>query len=452
MPEKYRIINRPVSSWLVSALLTLVSGLATAQDDRPFIEVRGSLSGSWYDPSKDGQGFVLELSNIPSGTVATIYWFTHRNGEPYWLIGSTSYDPMMFDKDGMLLFDMFEVAGTGFGDNFVSEDLSREIKGVIGFEFDGCNAAEAVWTPLSGSDLGSGSDGLHFKLERITQTLDGISCREPVTVPDQNEEPVTLSNVISQSMTLSGEYLITESVKIEEGVTVTVDAGSILRFEAETGIIVVGNLVVKGTSDNPVYLTCSGSCQTEKSRSGRWLGVQLQGSRSSRFEGVLVEGAYNAFSLDGISPLSLSNSTIRNNVFAVFDPSGYQPVEIKNNEFYDHFEVFKVRTSGESFIADNIFRQVLGPIFNNSFYFDTTIVTGNNFEVSNTDPEYVLLTAPEEGFGYGNIEAAENWWGTRDKARIESMIFDSRDDATLKSIVYEPFRDTPNPTAGPYRK
>ena len=55
----------------------LVASPVSADEDRPFTDVRGSLSGSWYDPSRDGEGFVFEFGLNRSAPAVTIYWFTH---------------------------------------------------------------------------------------------------------------------------------------------------------------------------------------------------------------------------------------------------------------------------------------------------------------------------------------------------------------------------------------
>ena len=45
------------------------------------------ISGTWYDPAQNGQGFVIQhiVSNGKPALLAT--WFTYLDGKPQWLIG-----------------------------------------------------------------------------------------------------------------------------------------------------------------------------------------------------------------------------------------------------------------------------------------------------------------------------------------------------------------------------
>lgn len=177
MYNQFHNLLRTRSIWAIGfSLYLLASGFALANEaSEEIAAIRGALSGSWYDPSRDGEGFVFELSEIPSGTVATVYWFTHKDNEPYWLIGSTEYDPEVFDDVGLLEFDLLEVSGTGFGGNFDSDDLVQIARGTISFVFEDCSSAVGSWTPESGSDH-LGTDTLEYDLERITMGLDGVDC------------------------------------------------------------------------------------------------------------------------------------------------------------------------------------------------------------------------------------------------------------------------------------
>lgn len=127
----------------------------------------GSLSGSWYDPARVGEGFIIEFGENNSGPVAVLYWFTHRENEPYWLIGSKSYER---GQKG-ITFDLVEVSGTGFGDDFNSKEIDQTDFGAISIEFDSCTSGIATWESLDGQ---TGS----FDLRRITENLHEIGCDE----------------------------------------------------------------------------------------------------------------------------------------------------------------------------------------------------------------------------------------------------------------------------------
>lgn len=129
------------------------------------VALHGSMSGSWFDPVRNGEGFVLDFGEIESGPIATIFWFTHRDGVPYWLIATTSYAPGQTE----IVFDLLEVSGTGFGEDFNPDDLEISDFGVISLEFDSCHTGTAVW------ETQDDQSGL-FNLQRITAGLHGVSC------------------------------------------------------------------------------------------------------------------------------------------------------------------------------------------------------------------------------------------------------------------------------------
>jgi hypothetical protein len=142
---------------------------------KPIAPVRGSLSGSWYDRARSGEGFVFEFGSNATSPVAVVYWFTHKDGEPYWLIGTTEYDPGDFEKSGLLEFDMLEISGTGFGAQFNPEELTQTERGRLSFVLEDCDEAVASW--VSEDESGElGTRELAYQLERITLGLDGLGC------------------------------------------------------------------------------------------------------------------------------------------------------------------------------------------------------------------------------------------------------------------------------------
>lgn len=154
-----------------------VSLSVMANNNRPFTDTRGSLSGSWYDPSRNGEGFIFEFGSNPGGPAATVFWFTHLDGGPYWLIGSLEFEPRIFDQSGLLEFTMLEVSGTSFGDDFEPDELDQLQRGTLSFVFDSCNRAFATWAPDQASER-LGNDTIEYQLQRITLGLDGVACEQ----------------------------------------------------------------------------------------------------------------------------------------------------------------------------------------------------------------------------------------------------------------------------------
>jgi hypothetical protein len=133
--------------------------------DSPAVILQGALSGSWYDSSRSGEGFLLELAENSGGSVATVYWFTYDDGQPYWLFGAVPYD----EDDQSLRFSLSEASGPSFGAGFDSTAVEIEEWGEVEFTFESCQRGTAQWAAASG-DTGS------FDLTRVTNRVAGNPC------------------------------------------------------------------------------------------------------------------------------------------------------------------------------------------------------------------------------------------------------------------------------------
>ena len=180
----------------------LVSLSVMANEDRPFTDIRGSLSGSWYDPNRNGEGFIFEFGSNPGGPAATVFWFTHLDGGPYWLIGSLEFEPRIFDQSGLLEFTMLEVSGTGFGDDFEPDELDQLQRGTLSLVFDSCNRAFATWAPDQASER-LGKDTIEYQLQRITLGLDGVACEQDT--PESDDAAFDLMDIQGPKVVSIGE-------------------------------------------------------------------------------------------------------------------------------------------------------------------------------------------------------------------------------------------------------
>ncbi len=97
-----------------------------------------AISGSWYNPQRSGEGFVLEY--LPNGTVLVI-WFTFpatgEAGAQDWIIGEGGYvdgNRVRFDR-------MYRTVGGAWGNAFDPGAIRRVEWGTLEFEFHDCNSA-----------------------------------------------------------------------------------------------------------------------------------------------------------------------------------------------------------------------------------------------------------------------------------------------------------------------
>ena len=121
------------------------------------------LSGAWYDPDHEGEGFIVEI--MWSGE-PVVFWFSYGpDGARRWFFGVGE------DLDGTLVFDeMLTTRGGIFGDAFDSELVEETPWGALELELS-CEGGTATY---SSTEEGFGAGQL--QIIRLSQ-LDGLECR-----------------------------------------------------------------------------------------------------------------------------------------------------------------------------------------------------------------------------------------------------------------------------------
>lgn len=129
------------------------------------LPITGKQSGNWYSPSRSGEGFVLEVG--ASGTDRTMIatWFTYKDGQQLWMIGSASL-PVGTTS---IQVPMFITRGGQFGAAFNPATVVAEAWGTLTFTFPGCNAATVNYAPLVGA-------GGTIQMVRLKTQIDGLGC------------------------------------------------------------------------------------------------------------------------------------------------------------------------------------------------------------------------------------------------------------------------------------
>lgn len=119
---------------------------------------------------------------------------------------------------------------------------------------------------------------------------------QPTKVPVEGE----ITGDITSNRTLAyGNYTLKGMVKIQSGVTLTIEAGSTFtadKSNGEDGLVVLngGKLIANGTADNPIVLT-------EKSKiAGSWAGIIMYGDAPIVNSSTAV-GTQVAISEDGLN-------------------------------------------------------------------------------------------------------------------------------------------------------
>jgi hypothetical protein len=123
----------------------------------------GRLSGSWFDPTHDGEGFVFQV--LPGGQVL-LYWFTFdTQGNRRWFfnVGEIRQGVMVFDE-------LLATSGPVFGDGYDPGDVVLTPWGRLELEID-CSGGEARYASLL-DEFGEGE----LNVIRLT-TLKGLECQ-----------------------------------------------------------------------------------------------------------------------------------------------------------------------------------------------------------------------------------------------------------------------------------
>ncbi len=120
--------------------------------------IDGSFSGNWYNPSRSGEGFVLEVTkNSSTGeSIGIVSWYTYNadeSGTQSWIVGS---GPIIADT---ILANVKITHGTGFAENFDANDVVRTPWGQISIKFTGCNNAIMTFNSID-DEYGSGEYSL----------------------------------------------------------------------------------------------------------------------------------------------------------------------------------------------------------------------------------------------------------------------------------------------------
>lgn len=109
--------------------------------------------------------------------------------------------------------------------------------------------------PLTLTIRGDVPNNRHIKMKMVA-TCDGSlnTIEQPFTIIVTNM--VKLSGMITEDRTLTAghEYLVSDNVAIPQGVTLTIEPGTVLRFNSGKGISNSGTLIADGTPEKPIIM------------------------------------------------------------------------------------------------------------------------------------------------------------------------------------------------------
>jgi hypothetical protein len=138
----------------------------------PFV-IEAGTSSAWYDPARDGEGFMLE---ILSASRAVMYWFTYdTEGNQDWYIAEGEI------RGNRILFpELVQASGGEFGPDFDPEKVTRTVVGSASFVWSDCDNGAMKWL-LDGN--GDGRRQGRMNLQRLSRIM-GIDCGMPALPPE----------------------------------------------------------------------------------------------------------------------------------------------------------------------------------------------------------------------------------------------------------------------------
>ena len=124
--------------------------------------VQNRLSGLWYDPALNGQGFQFQVFGEADNAQLFAIWYTHKQGRPIWFYGAA---PL---SDETTEIDLLEVMDGQFPPDFDADAIRQLPWGTLTVSHSGPDSAEVSWT----SDSDPATRG-SLSLTRLTAVAEG---------------------------------------------------------------------------------------------------------------------------------------------------------------------------------------------------------------------------------------------------------------------------------------
>lgn len=149
-------------------------------DAVPSYRIGADLSGTFYDPTRNGQGLLLEAINHEGVTGVLVSWYTYANGDAAWLYGTGTA------TGNTVRVPLSITRGGGFPPAHVASAIVNEPWGELVLRFDSADQGHAEWTT---SRPGFASGGMPLtRLTRLGAGTPGFNrCRSGTWYqPSQN--------------------------------------------------------------------------------------------------------------------------------------------------------------------------------------------------------------------------------------------------------------------------
>ncbi|WP_444902556.1 right-handed parallel beta-helix repeat-containing protein [Microbulbifer sp. SSSA007] len=228
-------------------------------------------------------------------------------------------------------------------------------------------------------------------------------------------DAVTLFGSIAEDTVLSADdYLMLQSLRVEPGITLTIEAGANLKSAPDLKLQVAGTLLVQGTVESRVDFAPL-SIQTTP---GEWYGIEVVAGGSVDLNYARVEGAEYGLDFNG-GQGTVRNSLFRFNTYGIYVRAGSNPLITDGNEIT--FNDYGIYIDGGGNAVNN----------------PRPVITGNSLYSNNHYDLYATNFGEPTNV---NLDVSDNWWGTADEVAIQTQIY--ADDSSSPQVNFSGYRDS----------
>jgi parallel beta-helix repeat protein len=234
-------------------------------------------------------------------------------------------------------------------------------------------------------------------------------------------------------------YIVAQDVKVNAGVTLTIQPGVTVKFGGNTGLNVDGTLSAIGNTGSHVVFTTAQATPGP----GQWNAVTINSGGNGTFNycDLLYGGAgTNAAILVVLGPASVQNSLVRYSSNRGIYISGANPT-ISDTTIKDGTRGIYLNNAGSP-----VFTRVR--VTNNTYGF--VVFRGTGLATPDPNPRFNDGTFSSNVAGHVSISGTyqnpaatwdfqRNWWGTVDMNTIAIYITDHVDNASLPAVDFIPY-------------
>jgi hypothetical protein len=130
----------------------------------PSFTITPGITGSWYDPERDGEGYNIEIIGSSLDPQLLAYFYTYDDdGNQMYLVGSGPVN------DDTAVVPVVVTSGPVYGDGYDKDDVVRDNWGTLTFTFTSCSAGSVVRASTMG--FGTTTENI-IRLTSVT----GLTC------------------------------------------------------------------------------------------------------------------------------------------------------------------------------------------------------------------------------------------------------------------------------------